>query len=293
MRLTNNQILTPQSHRSCITSSLSICRIDCIANLSLYLNKFLDELSRVFFQKQDMRSKAWWLPIFYSFCIQAVVRKALKILTTGTHSQPSELEWVKEYLHLAIRLFISASGRYDPLTQSFGFGVDESAQSEDLPTSEDYEAARVALGIPNNDFISSSDYLKRIFEDSGEPLSYNALPQRAVSPDPIASATASSYEYGNPFSSTLSQHRNLPSPRTQASEYQTMADYSSSTCTPSTASSSGTRIAGSFVDRLPFDTWTNPQIGGFQCTYPGCTAQPFQTQASCIQFSILHRIANM
>jgi hypothetical protein len=23
---------------------------------------------------------------------------------------------------------------------------------------------------------------------------------------------------------------------------------------------------------------TNPQIGGFQCTYPGCSAQPFQTQ---------------
>jgi hypothetical protein len=291
MRLNKNQILSPRSHQSCSTSSLSICSINCIANLSLYLNKFLDELSRVFFQKQDMRSKAWWLPIFYSFCIQAVVRKALKILTIGTHSQPSELEWVKEYLHLAIRLFISASGRYDPLTQSFG--DDGSAQSEDLPTLEDYEAARVALGIPRNDFISSSDYLKRIFEDSGEPLSYNALPQRAISPDPIGSATASSYGYGNPFSSTLSQHHSLPSPHTQASEYRTKVDYSSSSCTPSTASSSGTGIAATFVNRLHFDTRTNPQIGGFECIYPGCTAQPFQTQASCIQFSSLHRIANM
>jgi hypothetical protein len=31
---------------------------------------------------------------------------------------------------------------------------------------------------------------------------------------------------------------------------------------------------------MSIDGITNPQIGGFQCTYPGCTAQPFQTQVS-------------
>jgi hypothetical protein len=34
------------------------------------------------------------------------------------------------------------------------------------------------------------------------------------------------------------------------------------------------------IDRMSIDGITNPQIGGFQCTYPNCTAQPFQTQVS-------------
>ncbi|PSS18594.1 hypothetical protein M430DRAFT_101450 [Amorphotheca resinae ATCC 22711] len=32
------------------------------------------------------------------------------------------------------------------------------------------------------------------------------------------------------------------------------------------------------IDRMSIDGITNPQVGGYQCTYPGCTAQPFQTQ---------------
>ncbi|TVY87456.1 Metallothionein expression activator [Lachnellula willkommii] len=32
------------------------------------------------------------------------------------------------------------------------------------------------------------------------------------------------------------------------------------------------------IDRMSIDGITNPQIGGFHCTYPGCMAQPFQTQ---------------
>jgi hypothetical protein len=57
-------------------------------------------------------------------------------------------------------------------------------------------------------------------------------------------------------------------------------DYSSSaTETPST-DQSGSTPAGipAGIDRMSIDGITNPQIGGFQCTYPGCTAQPFQTQ---------------
>jgi hypothetical protein len=34
------------------------------------------------------------------------------------------------------------------------------------------------------------------------------------------------------------------------------------------------------IDRMSIDGITNPQIGGYQCTYPGCTAQAFQTQVS-------------
>ncbi|OBT62383.1 hypothetical protein VE03_08423 [Pseudogymnoascus sp. 23342-1-I1] len=32
------------------------------------------------------------------------------------------------------------------------------------------------------------------------------------------------------------------------------------------------------IDRMSIDGITNPLVGGFQCNYSGCTAQPFQTQ---------------
>jgi hypothetical protein len=32
------------------------------------------------------------------------------------------------------------------------------------------------------------------------------------------------------------------------------------------------------IDRMSIDGITNPLVGGFQCHYPNCTAQPFQTQ---------------
>jgi hypothetical protein len=60
----------------------------------------------------------------------------------------------------------------------------------------------------------------------------------------------------------------------------TPGDYSSSaTETPSTDQSGSTPggiPAG--IDRMSIDGITNPQIGGFMCTYPGCTSQAFQTQ---------------
>lgn len=277
-RLASTQRLTSGNHQFCTKSPLPTCKVNCIANLSLYLNKFLDELSRVFFQKQDMRSKAWWLPIFYSFCIQAVVRRALITLTKGPQGQHFELTWVKEYLHLAVRLFISTSGSYDPLTQSFE--DDGSLQSGDLPKPEDYEAARVALGVPSNDFTSSGDYLKRLFEDSGEPLSYDTLPRRPISSMPIGSNSfrrkLSPSRWGLP-NSYYTQSQNQ---RAESYQYQSGTEYSSSTCTPSTASSSGTGAPSMAIDRMSVDIVSNPQIRGFQCRYPGCTAQPFQDLVS-------------
>ena len=61
--------------------------------------------------------------------------------------------------------------------------------------------------------------------------------------------------------------------------YASAADYSSSnTETPSTDQSAST--PATIIDRMSIDGIQNPQIGGFQCIYPGCTAQPFQTQVS-------------
>ncbi|KAH8815772.1 hypothetical protein F5884DRAFT_663843 [Xylogone sp. PMI_703] len=57
-----------------------------------------------------------------------------------------------------------------------------------------------------------------------------------------------------------------------AGEYQ-----SSNTETPSTDQSGSTPVTTG-IDRMSIDSVTNPQGGGFQCTYPGCIAPPFQTQ---------------
>jgi hypothetical protein len=68
--------------------------------------------------------------------------------------------------------------------------------------------------------------------------------------------------------------------QTDGPQYSSAGDYSSSnTETPSTDQSSSTPATVA-IDRMSIDGITNPQIGGFQCTYPGCTAQPFQTQVS-------------
>ena len=52
--------------------------------------------------------------------------------------------------------------------------------------------------------------------------------------------------------------------------------------TPSTNHPTPTML----IDQMSIDGIIDPQIGGYKCTYPGCTAQPFQTQY------LLHSHAN-
>jgi hypothetical protein len=81
---------------------------------------------------------------------------------------------------------------------------------------------------------------------------------------------------GGHFYFNANSHRRLS--QTDGQQYSSSGDYSSSnTETPST-DQSGSTPATMAIDRMSIDGITNPQIGGFQCTYPGCTAQPFQTQ---------------
>jgi hypothetical protein len=98
-----------------------------------------------------------------------------------------------------------------------------------------------------------------------------------------------------PAKSPIDFRRELPSPGMSGPRYfaaprppsqpegpQLVAasDYSSgsNTETPSTDQSGSTPTTG--IDRMSIDGITNPQVGGYQCTNPGCTAPPFQTQVS-------------
>jgi hypothetical protein len=146
--------------------------MECIASLELYLKLYLDELSRMFFKKENMRNKSWQLSVFYSPCIQSIVRKAL-IELVQHRMRPNEAINIGNfgasgYLHLAVRLFTATSGVDDALMR--GFSSDEQNQSakEDTPSKRDYRIAEFAVeredwnawGISN-----SGEYLRKIFED--------------------------------------------------------------------------------------------------------------------------------
>jgi hypothetical protein len=104
------------------------------------------------------------------------------------------------------------------------------------------------------------------------PISPNDNFRRELpSPGRSAVTAASPYFYNNP---RRASHEGPPYPGATPKDYG-----SSSTETPST-DQSGPSPAGipQGIDRMSIDGITNPQIGGFQCSYSGCSAQPFQTQ---------------
>ncbi|KAK4224909.1 Fez family zinc finger protein 2 [Podospora fimiseda] len=117
LRLHSAQLLSPGAHKDCGGSQ---CQVECIQNLSLRLSAYVDELSSVIFNKENMRDRRWWLSTFYSLCIQSYVRHALIIIerqlrfTTSDDVAAEELT-ATQHLHLATVLFTAASAKYDPL----------------------------------------------------------------------------------------------------------------------------------------------------------------------------------
>ncbi len=96
-------------------------------------------------------------------------------------------------------------------------------------------------------------------------------------------AAATSNLHGSPprsqndtFRRGRGQHSYL-NDMTDGPRYTSANYYSSSDAeTPSTDQSGSTPPIFP-IDRMTIDGITSPQLGGFVCTYPGCTAQPFQT----------------
>jgi hypothetical protein len=165
LRLKYSGFLDIVSHRTCDAAA---CKVDCIAQLSSALSKYVAELSCIFFKKENMRSKSWRLSIFYSLCIQSVVRRALVSLVSNKGSINACLG-AKKYLHLGVRLFIASSGTYDPL---FSAGS-KALVDGDVPRVDDYILARYALRLETSapvGITSSADYLKYVFEDDGKDV---------------------------------------------------------------------------------------------------------------------------
>jgi hypothetical protein len=157
-----------QTHRFCKPKS---CQMDCISTLDLHLNLYLDELSRVFFKKENLRTRNWWLSAFLSLCIQSLVRKALIALFAD--ETPDRSHGAREYLRLPVRLFIASSGIHDPLMRDFALGCEPQVPEKKLPSSQDYKLAQIAIqkdAWSARNIKSSADYLKLLYEDDEKDI---------------------------------------------------------------------------------------------------------------------------
>jgi hypothetical protein len=145
-----------------------LCKVVCISDIHRNLNLYLDELSRVLFLKENLYHKAWWLSVFYSFCIQALVRKILiqlapeRIIFLSVTFASTTLE-IKQYLYIAIRLFTAMSGTHDPLMRDY------SSNSLVLSIEEDhFKLAQLSVKQSEwrkSGIDSSAEYLKRKMMD--------------------------------------------------------------------------------------------------------------------------------
>jgi hypothetical protein len=144
---------------------------------------FLNELSRVFFKKSNLRSKSWWLSAFYSFCIHSIVRRGLVILVQTRY----ELEFheetlcspcsvVENYLVVALRFFVATSGIYDPLMKSTNPPesiTSETKSSIESDSEKHFKMAREAVKQETwkaTSISGSMQYLQNLFEDNGQCL---------------------------------------------------------------------------------------------------------------------------
>ncbi|KAE8440569.1 hypothetical protein EG329_007227 [Mollisiaceae sp. DMI_Dod_QoI] len=79
LRAKASGLLDTRWHSACESWN---CKVECIVNLNVHLGLYARELSQVFFKKENLRQRgSWWLSVFYSFCIQSYVRRALVELT--------------------------------------------------------------------------------------------------------------------------------------------------------------------------------------------------------------------
>jgi hypothetical protein len=122
----------------------------------------MDVLHDVMFSKWGLSNhRYWWLAIFYSLCIQSLVRVHLIELSGRVRSSLQNLDRCsnsKLYLHSFISLFEAASAEYDPITTEYDLSLDE--KSEII-------LARVAVNPwhwEEHGIQSSYDHLRRIFD---------------------------------------------------------------------------------------------------------------------------------
>jgi hypothetical protein len=145
------------------------CKINAFATLTTCLKEYLELLSKVIFKKNAKLRKDWWLSVFYSFCIQSYVRRALMVLVATVNQTPP----ATKYLHLAVQLFFvtcnAAAKGYDPVSYDFeNLALTElSALTHHYLNPSDAVLAQVAaqkISWEEDEIGSSYDYLGLLFD---------------------------------------------------------------------------------------------------------------------------------
>lgn len=171
LRLHSAGLLTKGAHGDCMPGQ---CQVQCIQDLSYYVESYINELSSVVFNKENMRDRRWWLSTFYSLYIQSYVRQALiaiekQLCFDAVDDVPAEDLTSTQYLHLAAILFTAASAKYDPLLGGrFQYALTENSVIPETSVPEmHHSSARVACEVekwPEGGVKTSYQFLRRLLQ---------------------------------------------------------------------------------------------------------------------------------
>jgi hypothetical protein len=174
-------------------SDMRACNIDVLAEVSLHIQGYLDELSRVLSIKEspekqcEGEKREWWFSVFFSLCIQSLVKKALMKLSNWGGNK-------RTYLRLPVRGFEQLAGDYDPLVEGRlgdlkkdeGWEWEGASDEDEMPVDQDMRTAHsiVDQQIWNHSGVQSSQqYLRFILEDEDDISPFSPRDDYEFSPD--------------------------------------------------------------------------------------------------------------
>ncbi|KAK3694165.1 hypothetical protein B0T22DRAFT_63249 [Podospora appendiculata] len=171
LRLNSANLLSVDAHNNCQAHE---CQVHYIHDLGLHIKGYIDELSSVIFNKENMRDRRWWLSTFFSLYIQSYIRHALatiekQLCFPAVDDVPAEDLTSTQYLHLVAMLFTAASAKYDPLLggrQQYAL-TDNSVIPEATIPEPHQSSARAACEIdkwPEAGIKNPYQFLRRLFQ---------------------------------------------------------------------------------------------------------------------------------
>ncbi|KAK0730161.1 hypothetical protein B0H67DRAFT_474660 [Lasiosphaeris hirsuta] len=171
LRLQSADLLSVKAHSECGPGH---CHVQCVQDIHRYVATYVDELSSVVFNKENMKDRRWWLSTFYSLYIQSYVRHALiaiekHLCFEGLEDVPAEDLANTQYLHLAAVLFTAASAKYDPLLGGrLQYALTENSVIPETSVPElHHSSARVVCDVekwPEVGIKTSYQFLRRLLQ---------------------------------------------------------------------------------------------------------------------------------
>ncbi|KAK3363167.1 hypothetical protein B0T25DRAFT_32047 [Lasiosphaeria hispida] len=171
LRLHSADLLSVKAHSECGPGQ---CQVQCVQDIHRYVATYIDELSSVVFNKENMKDRRWWLSTFYSLYIQSYVRHALIAIEKylcfeGLDDVPAEDLANTQYLHLAAVLFTAASAKYDPLLGGrLQYALTENSVIPETSVPElHHSSARVVCEVekwPEVGIKTSYQFLRRLLQ---------------------------------------------------------------------------------------------------------------------------------